>query len=898
MFNDLYFRLRSLFYRGRAEKDLDEELRFHYERQTEKYVQSGLSPEEARRRVRLSFGGLEQVKDECREARGISFIETLGQDTRYALRMLRKSAGFSMIAVLTLVLAIGANTAIFSVLDSVLLKPLPYPHSEQLVSVELSPAALDPSLRGMAPEDYFIFREQSRTLQDIGIYAETDSDRDVNVTGFAEPERVHALDVTDGTLSLLGIPPMLGRIFSRADDSPGAPATVVLTYSYWRRKFSADPYAVGKTIIVDGKVRQIIGVMPRNFRFLDEQDLALMLPLQLDRSKTELGNFSYFGIGRLKTGSTLDQASTDVAQMIPITLNSFPPPPGVSLDFLKKAGNAPSLRPLKEDVVGNVGTLLWVLMGGIGMVLLIACANVANLLLVRTEGRRHELALRVALGASRRRIAVQLIHESVVLGVLGGICGLGLSYAALRFLVALAPSGLPRIEDIGINVPSLLFALGIALFTTVLFGLAPILKYAGVRAGLSESGRTVSQSRESHRAINFLVTVQVAFAFVLLICSGLMIRTFRVLTRVNPGFVRPAEIQTFRISIPPFEVPDNASVARIEQQIQDKVAAIPGVSSVAFSSAVPMDGDNRLDNVFVEDRPYEGGAPPPVRHLLFISPGYFHTLGIPLIAGRDLSWTDTHNRVPVALISEKLAREYWGAPADALGRRVRISTIDDWREIIGVVGDVHDEGVERPMRTTVYWPTLVANLQSMPLHASRYVTFAVRAPLAGSEGFMKQIRQAVWSVDANLPLASVRTLNYLYARSMARTSFTVVMLGVAGAMALILGTVGLYGVIAYSVSQRTGEIGVRMALGAQPRRILAQVVGGGMAIISVGLVLGIGGALVLTRLLSSMLFGVRPEDPLTYVVVVVLLGSVALVACYVPARRATRIDPMVALRCN
>jgi len=898
MFNDLYFRLRSLFRRESAEKDLDEELRFHYERQTEKYVKAGLSPEEARRRVRLNFGGLEQVKDECREARGISFIEILGQDARYALRMLRKSPGFTMIAIITLALGIGANTAIFSVLDSVLLKPLPYPHAEQLVSVELSPMALDPSLRGMAPEDYFVFREQSSTFKDIGIYAETDSDRDVNVTGFAEPERVHALDVTDGTLSILGVPPLLGRIFSRADDSPGAPATAVLTYGYWRRKFSGDPSVVGKTIIVDGKARQIIGVLPRNFRFLDEQDLALILPLQLDCDKTYLGNFSYFGIGRLKNESTIEQASADVARMIPITLSTFPPPPGISVDFLKKAGIAPNLRPLKQDVVGNVGTLLWVLMGGIGMVLLIACANVANLLLVRTEGRRHELALRAALGATRRRIAVQLIHESAILGLLGGICGLGLSYAALRFLVALGPSGLPRIGDIGINVPSLLFTLGIALLTSLLFGLAPILKHAGVRGGLNESGRTVSQSRERHRAHNFLVTVQVALAFVLLICSGLMIRSFRVLTHVNPGFVRPAELQTFRISIPPFDVPDDAAVPRIEQQIQDKVAAIPGVSSVAFSSAVPMDGDNRLDNVFVADKPYEEGTLPPLRHLLFVSPGYFHTLGIPLIAGRDLNWTDTYNRVPVALISENFAREYWRAPADALGRRIRISGVDDWRKIIGVVGDVRDEGMDRPARTAMYWPTLMAKFQSRPLRASRYVTFAVRAPLAGSERFMKQIREAVWSVDANLPLASVRTLNYLYTKSMARTSFTLVMLGVAGAMALILGTVGLYGVIAYSVSQRTREIGVRMALGAQPRRILAQVVGSGMAIIFVGLAAGIGGALVLTRLLSSMLFGVRPEDPLTYLVVVLLLGTVALAACYIPARRATRIEPMVALRCD
>jgi putative ABC transport system permease protein len=896
MLSDLLIRLRALFRRRVVESELDDELRFHFDQQVEKFVQSGLPLPEARRRARLIFGGSDQIKEECREARGVHLLETLLQDVRYALRMLRKSPGFTAVAVLTLALGIGATTAIFSVLDGVLLKPLSYPHPEQLVSIEVSPLALDPSLRGMAPEDYFVFRDQSRTLQDIGIYAETDTDRDVNVTGFAEPERVHALNVTHGVLSVLGIPPMFGRLFSRSDDSPGAPPTAILTYGYWQRKFSADPSAVGKTIIVDGKAREIIGVLPRNFRFLDEQDLALILPLQLDRNQIYLGNFSYFGIARLDAGTTLAQASADVARMLPIVLDSFPPSPGLSLDFFKKARLAPNLLPLKQDVVGNVGSLLWVLMGGIGIVLLIACANVANLVLVRTEGRQHELAIRAALGASRRRIAVQLLRESILIGLLGSVFGLGLACAVLRFLVVLAPSGLPRISDIGVDLTVLLFTLGIALLTSLLFGLIPVLKHASVRAGLLEGGRTLGLSRERHRARNFLVTLQVALALVLLICSGLMIRTFRVLTRINPGFVRPAELQTFRISIPQSDVPDDASVPRIEQQIQDKITAIPGVSSVGFSSAVPMDGDNRLDNVFAADRTYAQGALPPLRHLLFISPGYLYTLGIPLIAGRDLSWTDTYNRVPVAVISENFAREYWRTPAEALGKRIRIPTIDDWRQIIGVVGDVHDDGIDKPARTDVYWPTLLAKSRSQPLRVDRYATFIVRSPLAGSESFMNQIRQAVWSVNANLPLASVHTMNYFYARSMARTSFTLVLLGIAGAMALLLGTVGLYGVIAYSVSRCTREIGIRMALGAQRKDVMRLVLGEGLLVILIGLAIGLAGSLALTRFLSHLLFGVTATDPLTFAGVAVLLALVAFAACYIPARRATRIDPMVALQ--
>jgi predicted permease len=397
-------------------------------------------------------------------------------DFRFALRQLRKSPGFTIVAVLTLALGIGATTAIFSVLDGVVLKPLSYPHHEQLVSVEVVPLALDPSLRGMAPEDYFVFREQSRTFQDIGIYAETDTDRDVNVTGFAQPERVHALHATDGVLSVLGIPPMLGRIFLPSDDSPGAPPTAILTYGYWQRQFSGDASAIGKTIIVDGVARQIIGVLPRAFRFLDAQDLALILPLQLDRNKTYLGNFSYFGIGRLKPGTTLAQARADLARMLPITLDTFPPPTGLSLDLLKKARLTPSLLPLKQEVVGNVSTLLWILMSSIGIVLLIACANVANLLLVRTEGRQRELALRAALGASRRRIAVQLLRESAMIGLLGSLFGFGLACAALRLLAAFPPSGLPRISDIEINSSVLYFTLGITLVTSLFFGLIPALK--------------------------------------------------------------------------------------------------------------------------------------------------------------------------------------------------------------------------------------------------------------------------------------------------------------------------------------------------------------------------------------------------------------------------------------
>jgi predicted permease len=818
------------------------------------------------------------------------------QDVRFSLRILRKSPGFAVVMILTLALGIGATTAIFAVVDGVVLKPLVYSHPEQLVSVEISPLALDPSLRGMAPEDYFVFREQNRTFQQIGIYAETDTDRDVNVTGFVEPERVHALNVTYDVLSTLAVQPMIGRVFLPSDDSPGQPATAILTYGYWQRHFSGDASVLGRTIIVDGKAREIIGVMPRDFRFVDVVDLALILPLQLDRNKTELGNFSYFGIARLKPGTTITEASTDVARMLPITFESFAPRPGLSLDLLKQSRLSPSLRPLKEEVVGNVSTLLWVVMSGVGIVLLIACANVANLLLVRTEGRQHELALRAALGATRRRIAFQLLQESLTIGVLGSLAGFALAYAGLRFLVAFSPAGLPRLDEISINSRVLYFTFGITLFTSLLFGLIPALKYSGVRAGILETGRILGPSRERHRARNFLVTTQIALAVVLLICAGLMIRTFLVLTHVNPGFVRPSELQTFRIAIPISDVADDTAVAHIEQQIQDKLGAIPGVSAVAFASAVPLEQDSRFDNVFAEDRAYVQGAAPPVRHLVFVSPGYFSALGIPLIAGRDLTWSDVYNKVPVALISENFAHEYWHTPAEALGKRIRIRTTDDWSEIVGVVGKVYDQGMDKPARTNVYWPALQANFWGHPLRAQRNVTFVVRSSLAGSESLLKQARQAVWSVDGNLPLASVYTLNHLYTRSLAPVSFTLVMLGTAGAVALLLGAVGLYGVIAYSVAQRTREIGIRMALGAQRKNVVRLFLREGMSFIVIGLPVGLAGAFALTRLLSSLLFGVEANDPLTFACAAVVLVLVAFAACQIPAHRALRIDPMEALK--
>lgn len=813
---------------------------------------------------------------------------------RQVSRRLTRAPVFAVITLVTLAAAVGANTVVFSVLEGVLLKPLPYPGGEQLVSVRLTAPGIHLDDFELSPSDYFIFREQGRTLQDIGLY-QGDSE---SVTGMAEPEQVSALLVTDATLPLLGVHPALGRLFTKQDDSHDAHETVILTYGYWRRKFGGDKSVIGRTLVTDGKGRQIIGVLPQDFHFLDWEDPALILPFGFDRNKQHLGNFSYQSVARLKPGVTIAQLNADMARMLPIVLSSFPAPPGFSLKLFEDARIGPNARPLKQSVVGDVGNALWVLMGSIAMVLLIACANVANLLLVRVEGRRQELALRAALGAGWGRIAGELMLESLLLATLGGALGLGLAYGTLRILRAIAPSGLPRIHEIGIDGPVLLFTLLAALVAGLLVCGVPIFKYAGVHltTGIREGGRGLSQSREQHRARGALVVVQVALALVLVICSGLMIRTFRALTQVNPGFTGAAELQTFRIFITDTQVKEPEGVVRMEEEILRRLQAIPGVSSASIGTVVPMSGGGWHDPIFVEGHTYSEGQLPPLSFQKFVSPGWFATLGTPLIAGRDLTWTDTYKRFPVALVSESLAREYWGDPAGALGKRIRIGGKDDWREIVGVVGNIHDDGVNQKAPPAAYWPLILNNFESDDVSVRRGVSYFIQSFRAGSENFLKSVREAVWSVNANLPLADVHTVQYYYGKSLARTSFTLIMLGVAGGMALLLGVVGIYGVIAYSVSQRTREIGIRMALGAQQQKLTGMFVRHGLLLTGIGVGFGLIGAAVSMRLLASLLFNVRPVDPITYAAASFGLLATAWLASYLPSRRAATVDPVEALR--
>jgi predicted permease len=585
--------------------------------------------------------------------------------------------------------------------------------------------------------------------------------------------------------------------------------------------------------------------------------------------------------------------------MLPIWITEH----GTNPQVLTAARFAPAVRPLKQEVIGDVAQVLWVLMGAIGIVLLIACANVANLLLVRTDGRQQELTLRAALGAGRGDIARQLLVESVTLGVLGGALGLALAYAGVRLLTARGSIDLPRLAEASIDPLVLAFTSAVSLLSGLLFGLIPLAKYAGPKlsmalgGALHGGGRTVSPSRRRRRSQNVLVVTQVALAVVLLVASGLMIRTFQALRHVQPGFSRAEHIQTVRISIPETQAAAPRRVLQMQRDIAEQLRMIPSVTSVAFATALPMEIEFATDQpVTAEDKAYSEGLPP-LRRAKFVSPGFFETLGTPLVAGRDFTWADVQANRDVALVSENMAREMWGEPSAALGKRIRMGRAGVLSEIVGVVGDMHDSGADQRPPSIVYWRGGVQRVPGTSVeYVPRAVTFAIRSNRAGAEDFVKRVSQAVWTVNASLPLGRVQTLGDVYEQSMSRTSFALVMLAMAGSMALVLGVVGIYGVISYTVSERRREIAIRLALGAQQGELRRRFMRYGMALTGVGVAIGLGGATGLSRLMSSLLFGISPLDPVTYIAVPLILVMAAALASYLPVQWATGVDAVKALK--
>jgi predicted permease len=892
--------LKHVFTRRRLYNDLSDEMQQHLEEKVEELIANGMSKKEATAAARREFGNLSLVEENGRDVWRWLSIENFFADVRYGLRMLGRNPVFTVVGLLTIAIGIGANAAVFSVVNSVLLKPLNYPKSEELVSLhQIAPGAagLADFENGLllSPSMYFTYAENNRTFQALGVW-----DRGTaSVTGLSEPEQVRMVDVSDGVLQTLDVAPEIGRWLTAADQVPNGPARVMLSYGYWQRRFGRDRTVIGRNIQVDSRPLEIIGVMPQAFRFVDT-DFDLIRPFQFDRGKLILAGFGFHGLARLKPGVTLAQANADLTRTLPIWMDSFSNGPGSNPHIYETWKITPMIRPLKQEVVGNVSEGLWVVMGTIGLVMLIACANVTNLLLVRVESRQQELAVRAALGAGRQRIISGLLVESVMLGLLGGIVGMGLAYAGVRFLAAIGPANLPRLSEVSIDARTLAFAFFVSVLSGLSFGLVPALKYAGPRASLElrSAGRTISVSRERHRARNLLVVGQVAMALVLLVSAGLMIRTFEALRAVDPGFTDARHLQVMRISIPDLLVPGTERVTRTQSAILNKLSAIPGVKSAGFASEMPMEGfDSDWDTIFIEGKTYPEGVIPPLHFYKHVSPGFFAAAGTRLIAGRELTWDDVYGLRSMVMVSENLAREEWGTPANAIGKRLTEDPGLPWREVIGVIQDVREKGVQEKATEIVYWPPMVENLFGRgPAQPIREVTFVIRSDRAGTQSFLNEVRQAVWSVNSNLPVASVRTMEDVYGKSVARTSFTLVMLAIAGAMALALGIIGIYGVISYTVSQRKREIGIRLALGAQGGDVMSMVLRQGAKLALVGVAIGVLAALGLARLMTSLLFGVTSHDPLTFAAVATVLILIALVACYIPARRAMKVDPMVALR--
>jgi putative ABC transport system permease protein len=886
-------RLRSLTRAGGLDRGLDEEIRFHIERQTEKNLRAGMTPDEARRRAYIKFGGVERVKESTRDEFRPVLVQDSLLDLRYGVRALRRAPAFTLVAALTLALGIGATTAVFTVVHGVLIKPLPFHDSDRLVSLKHTAKDLNggPPV-GMSLSLLVTYTGENRSFEQLGAWSRGTE----NVTDGVLPEEVTTLNVSVGVLRALGIQPAMGRWFSEADHTPGSIETVILMDGYWARRFGRDPAIVGRQVVVDSRPRVVVGVMPASFRFLDETP-DLLLPVRIDPATLTLGGWNYEGLARLAPGVTVEQASTDSTRMLAIWLEAWPSFPGI--DRSAFALVTPLVRPLKQELVGNVGNMLWVLMGTIGMVLVIACANVANLELVRAQDRHHELAIQAALGAGRGRLARQLLLESLMLGLLGGTLGLLLASAGLRVLSTIGSASIPRLREIALDPTVLVFTLVLSLSSALLFGSIPVARLGsrGLALTLRASGRGSSASPERNRARNILVVVQVALALVLVVGSGLMVRTFLALRAVPPGFTDPDKVQLVRVSISEKQIGDPERVLRLQRDMVDRVAAIPGVIDVSFTGNVPMADERSRSSIYPEDAAItDASAPPPIRWFRFVAPGFFQTIGTRILAGRDFTWVDLEDRRPVAVISENLARELWRAPQTALGKRIREGSGSPWREVVGVVADVYDDGVHRQAPSIVYWPSFMETFQGQPLYVRRAVTLAIRSDRAGGDSLLTQVRDAISSVKADVALTRLRTLGDVYGRSLAATSFALVMLLIAAAMALLLGIVGIYGVIAYSVTQRRREIGIRAALGAPRRELEAMFVRHGVKLALAGVGCGLAGALALTRVMASLLFGTSPLDPTIYLLVSLGLVSIAALASYVPARRATLVDPVQTLR--
>ena len=878
-------RLRSwsqtLFRRDQRDREMETELRFHVESHADDLARNGLSPDEALRQARLAFGGVARTKEECRDATGVSFIESIAQDTRFGLRTLRKNPGFAAIAVITLALGIGANGAIFSVVNSVLLHPLAYNDPDHLVTI------LHYGTAPISPGNYLDYRDQSKSFETTGA-AEAWSP---NFTDVAQPEHLIGLRVTQNMLPMLGVQPQIGRLFLENEDTSGNDHEVIISYGLWQRRFSGDPSALGKSMILDGTSYAIVGVMPPSFHFAPFwiTKAELWAPLSLQARAQNRGGSSLRVFARLKPQVPLSQAR---AEMATITARLEQTYPGTNTDIV--------VTPLKEKVVGNIETPLLVLLGAVGFVLLIACANVAHMLLARAASRQKELAVRTALGARRLRVIRQVLTENLLLAAVGGALGLLLAYAGTRALVVLSPADIPRVESVAIDAKVVLFLLAVTVFTSIAFGLVPALQASDVNLTdtLKENSRGSSDSVRRNRLRSILVASEFALALTLLIAAGLMIRSFAALESLDPG-LNPHGVLSMIVPVAGSNEADPGRRAIFYRQMLERVRSLPGVESAAGINHLPIAGDLWDRSFRVEGRPTPGPANLPSAIYRVATPNYFQTMGIRFLQGRDISDVDTATAPPVVVINETMARTYW-PNQNALGQRIAFATETTpiWITVVGIVKDpmLHDwTGNPYPeLYLSAFQDTDFLGITGT--HAN-YITLVLRS--AGDPAAItSSVKSAIWSFDANLPISNVLTMDDVVAQANAQPRFEMLLLSVFAGVAMLLAAVGIYGVMSYSVARRTHEIGVRISLGAARADVLMLVIRQGLILALTGSAVGIVSALMLARLMTKLLYGVAPTDPVTFIGVATLLIAVALAACWAPARRAMRVDPVSAMRCE
>jgi putative ABC transport system permease protein len=883
----LWLRLLSLMGRGRLEREMEEEMRFHLEMQIEQNLSSGMGAEEARYAARRQFGNQTWLKEVSREMWSLNSIETLIQDLRYGARTLMKSPGLAFVVVLMLALGIGANTAIFSVVNGVLLRPLPYYEPERLMMVWADRPILQAQLGledfPVAVADFVDWRNQNQVFEQM---AAMQPPR-INLTGGGEPESVVGLRASASLFTLLGARFAVGRAFLSEEDQAGSDRVVVISHGLWQRRYGADPNIIGQKITLNDEGYTVVGVTTPDFQFprrdeypygIIKTKVDLYLPIAFTQQQmNDRRNNNLVVIARLKPGVSLGQASAEMNSIARRLTEQYPQ---------TNTDKGVRLAPLHQQAVGKTRTALLVLLGAVGFVLLIACANVANLLLARAAGRQKEMAIRAALGAGRWRVVRQLLTESLPLAISGGAAGLLLARWGVELLLAIAPDNLPRAYEIRLDIRVAGFTLLVSLLTGIVFGLLPALQASKIDIGetLKEGGRDAAGLLR-RRLRGFLVVGEVALAFVLLIGAGLLIRSFARLTEVDPG-IDPRSILTMDILLPFAKYRDGRGVTFFQQMLE-RVRALPGVEAAAAVSPLPLSGAGGSGGFDIEGRPSPTEQTFNTRFRT-ISSDFFKTFRVPMIKGRLIAESDGAKAPPVVVVNESLARDYF-ANEDPLGKRITLLGDTRIREIVGVVGDVKQSSLDESAKREMYIP--MAQARFPPI----FMSLAVRVS-GDPMQMVTAVRGQVWAGDKDLPIFNIETMERLMAKSVAPRRFNLLLLGLFALVGLALAGVGLYGVMSYTVTQRTREIGVRMAMGAQRRDVLRLVIGEGMKLAFIGALLGLGGALALTRLMKTLLFGVSATDPLTFIVIAAVLIIVELLACWIPARRAAGMDPLVSLR--